>query len=67
MSDEEEQMHRAQLLRLKAEQGIRDGSFYHFDTPLTVAHELEALQKAGFTSVEVLKNWGATYTLKARA
>lgn len=40
-------------------------AFYHYDTPLTVAHETQALLAAGFSSVEVLKHWGATYTLKA--
>ena len=46
-------------------QGISDDEFYHYDTPLTVKHETEALLEAGFSSVEVLKNWGATYTIKA--
>ena len=64
-SDEEEQMHRQNLLALKAEQGITDDTFYHYDTPLTVQHETEALLEAGFSSVTVLKHWGATYTLKA--
>ena len=64
-SDEEERFHRAELLRLKKEQGIHGGEFYHYDTPLTVAHEKEALLSAGFSAVTVLKNWGATYTLKA--
>lgn len=62
---EQEAFFRQELLRLKAEQGISDNSFYHYDTPLTVAHETETLLKAGFTSVEVLAQWGATYTLKA--
>ena len=65
LSDEEERMHRNNLLMLKAEQGITDDEFYHYDTPLTVKHESEALAEAGFTSVEVLNNWGATYTIKA--
>ena len=64
-SDEEERFRRAELLRLKKEQGIHDDEFYHYDTPLTVDHEKEALLSAGFSSVTVLKNWGATYTLKA--
>ncbi len=64
-SDEEERARRAELLRLKEEQGIHDGEFYHYDTPLTAAHEREALLAAGFSSVTVLKRWGATYTLKA--
>ena len=64
-SDEEERMHRQNLIALKAEQDITDDEFYHYDTPLTVKHESEALIEAGFSSVEVLKNWGATYTIKA--
>ena len=66
LSDEEERMHRIHLEALKAEQGITDDGFYHYDTPLTVAHEVEALTIAGFSSVEVLKNWGATYTIISR-
>ena len=62
---EEERALRGEFLRLKREQNITDDEFYHFDTPLTVEHETEALREAGFASVEVLKNWGATYTLKA--
>lgn len=65
LSDEEEQMHRQQLITLKSEYGITDNEFYHYDTPLTVNHETEALIKAGFSSVEVLNNWGTTYTIKA--
>ena len=65
LSDEEEQMHRRNLLTLKAEQGITDDEFYHYDTPLTVKHEIEALLEAGFSNVEVLNHWGATYTVKA--
>lgn len=65
LSDDEERMHRQTLKALKAEQGIDDNEFYHYDTPLTVQHEIEALTEAGFASVEVLNNWGATYTIKA--
>ena len=65
MSDEEEQYHRAELLRLKKEQNLPDEGFYHYDTPLTVEHEKEALIEAGFSAAGVLRHWGATYTLKA--
>ena len=64
-TDEEENEHRSQLLKQKAEQGIEDDAFYHYDTPLTVEHEIQALVEAGFGKVEVLHHWGATYTLKA--
>ena len=65
MSEEEERFCRAELLRLKKKQNIADETFYHYDTPLTVEHEKEALIDAGFPSVTVLKSWGATHTLKA--
>lgn len=64
-SDEEEWNFRAELLRMKQEQGIDGGALYHYDTPLTVAHETQALLEAGFDRVEVLKGWGATHTLWA--
>ena len=65
LSDDEETMHRKNLSALKAEQGIDDQEFYHYDTPLTVQHETQALIEAGFSSVEVLGSWGATCTIKA--
>lgn len=63
--DDYEAFYFGELRRLKQEQGIADGEFYHYDTPLTVAHETEALLDSGFSRVETLKNWGATYCLKA--
>lgn len=65
LSDEDERAHRSALLRLKAEQGICGNAFYHYDTPLTAQHEREALEAAGFAAVEILKSWGATYTVRA--
>lgn len=65
LSEKDEQTYRNELLRLKKLQGIEDNEFYHYDTPLTVEHEKEALLEAGFSRVEVLDNWGATFTLKA--
>ena len=64
-TDAREREFRAELIRLKREQGIDDGAFYHFDTPLTVAHETEALMAAGFENVTVLNRWGNTCTLRA--
>ena len=65
-SEEDERFFRAELLRLKSEQSLPDDEFYHYDTPLTLAHEIEALRMADFSDVEVLGNWGATYLLKAQ-
>ena len=64
-SEADEKQFRATLLRLKEEEGITDSDFYHFDTPLTVEHEIEALTEAGFSEVKILKNWSATFTLVA--
>ena len=65
LNDEDEKAFRNELLRLKKKQGIDDNEFYHYDTPLTVEHETEALLEAGFSSAQVLNNWGVTFTIKA--
>lgn len=64
-TDEQEGYFFRELARLKREQGIADGEFYHYDTPLTPAHEREALLDAGFSRVEVLHSWGTTSLLRA--
>ena len=65
LSDKEEAENFETLKKLKQMQGIKDNDFYHYDTPLTVNHEIEALVSGGFRSVQTLNSWGATYTLKA--
>ena len=65
LSDSEEEHYRKELIRLKKEQGITDNEFYHYDTPLTLEHEKEALFGGGFSLVEVIGSWGATNMLKA--
>lgn len=64
-SESEENQFRQSLNALKSEQGISDNELYHYDTPLTVEHEIEALIEAGFRSVNVLASWGATSTIRA--
>ena len=63
--DEQEDFFRRELLRIRKEQGLADGVFYHYDTPLTVEHEKEALLTAGFTQVDEVGSWKVTHTLKA--
>ena len=65
LTDEEEKNHRSALLELKKKEGIDDGELYHFDTPLTLAHEIEVIENAGFNKIDVLRSWGATSTIKA--
>ena len=64
-SEEEEVRCRQELNRLRCQQKIEEGVFYHYDTPLTVEHEIEALLAAGFSSIKVIGKWGATCTLRA--
>lgn len=66
LSEDEETFFRQELLRLKAEQGISDSEFYHYDTPLTVDHEIQALRAAGFSQIEILGQWGPTHTIQAK-
>ncbi len=54
------------LKQLKEEQGLSDDVFFHYDTPLTVEHEIRVLRQAGFSDVQMLKEWGSTFTLLAR-
>ena len=46
------------LADLKKEQGLPEGTFYHYDTPLLVEHEMAILRSAGFRDVRILKQWG---------
>ena len=64
-SEDAEAANFADLERLKTEQGVADGAFYHYDTPLTTEHEISILKEAGFSRVTLLKQWGATGTLLA--
>lgn len=65
LSEAEEAEHRRELARLKVLEGIEEDEFYHYDTPLTVDHEVEALFEAGFFKVKVMGQWGATFALRA--
>ena len=51
---------------LKEEQGLPEDGFFHYDTPLTVDHEMHLLRQAGFADVQILKEWGTTFTLLAK-
>lgn len=64
-SDEDEKRFRDEYLALMLEENVKDEELYHFDTPLTIAHETKILLLAGFSKVETLKIWGNTATIKA--
>ena len=54
------------LEQLKKSEGLDEDEFYHYDTPLTLDNEIGILRQAGFGRVDVLGNWGATYTIRAK-
>ena len=64
-TDDQEFFFRSELIRLRKEQNLPDGVFYHYDTPMTVEHEKKILLAAGFSKVEELDSWGTTHTLRA--
>lgn len=63
-SEELEKEYFQNLAGLKREQGLSDDSFYHYDTPLLVDHEIDILRRAGFSDVRIMKQWSeSTYTV----
>lgn len=64
-SEAHEKKYFENLQQLKKEQNITDDESYHYDTPLTVEHEIQILKEAGFTDVKILNKWNATYTVRA--
>ena len=40
--------------RRRARDNVPADAFVHFDTPLTLAHEMQCLREAGFGSVELV-------------
>ena len=56
----------AEYERLKRELEIPDGEFYHFDIPCTIDNQILMLNKAGFTSAEMIWRLGNTTIIAAK-
>lgn len=54
--DEEEELLRSEYLKRRKQFAIPDNIFVHFDIPLTLEHESELLQNAGFVIEKVWDN-----------
>ncbi|MDP4152243.1 MAG: class I SAM-dependent methyltransferase [Bacillota bacterium] len=50
----------AENSRVRKEQNIPDGEFYHFDTPCTIENQVSMLLQAGFASAEFVWREGNT-------
>ncbi|WP_017416439.1 class I SAM-dependent methyltransferase [Clostridium tunisiense] len=54
-SQEEEDFYYSENKRIREEQNIPEGEFYHYDTPCTIDNQIKLLTKAGFKVVKM--NW----------
>jgi tRNA (cmo5U34)-methyltransferase len=53
IKQEEEDFYYSENRRIRLEQGIPEGEFYHYDTPCTINNQIELLSKAGFSTVNM--------------
>ena len=51
----------------RREQGVNDDEFYHFDIPFTVETETRLMKAAGFSNIELVRQWEKTAIIIARA
>jgi tRNA (cmo5U34)-methyltransferase len=54
-SQQEEDFYYSENKRIRKEQNIPPGEFYHYDTPCTIDNQIKLLSKAGFKTVKM--NW----------
>ena len=65
-TQEEEDKLFAENEKIRKENNIKTDEFFHFDTPLTISNQIDALKKAGFKQVELIFQSGFTVILKAQ-
>lgn len=56
----------AECERRRKRDGISSETFVHFDTPLTLEHEMQAMQEAGFAKVELIGYLEGTPMIRAK-
>lgn len=52
---EDEYLYFSENKRIRKEYGIKDGEFYHYDTPCTISNQIDMFLKAGFNNAKM--NW----------
>ena len=65
-TQEQEDFFFSELARMRAEQGIPEDVFVHYDTPCTIQNQIAMLKAAGFASVEQVMRIGGTCMLVAK-
>ena len=58
-------MLREECARRRARDGVPAETFVHFDTPLTLPHELALLQEAGFPACEAVDSIAGAVLVRA--
>lgn len=53
MNQVDEDFYYSENKRIRKEQGISEGEFYHYDTPCTIDNQIKLLLEAGFKTVEM--------------
>jgi tRNA (cmo5U34)-methyltransferase len=51
---EEEDFYYSENRRIREEEGIPEGEFYHYDTPCTIENQIDMFIKAGFKTAEMV-------------
>ena len=62
---QQEQFFQAELIKLRKTQNLHDNEFYHFDIPLTAQTQKRILYNAGFSCVEIVREWENTSIIVA--
>jgi len=57
----------AESIRLRLENGVPDGEFYHIDIPFTADNERRLMEEAGFVNVRIVREWENTSIITAEA
>lgn len=65
-NQEDEDFFFSENRRLRREQGIPVGEFFHYDTPCTIDTQIALLYKAGFNTVKMVWRKGNTTIIVAR-
>jgi tRNA (cmo5U34)-methyltransferase len=53
INQEDEDFYYSENKRIRKEQGIPEGEFYHYDTPCTIDNQIKMLLEAGFRTVKM--------------
>jgi len=52
-NQQEEDFYYSENKRIREEQGIQEGEFYHYDTPCTIDNQIKMLSEVGFKTVRI--------------